>query len=172
MNARTFHFSGKSTPRIRPICIYNRLGPPDPGDRVFFLAILEIQGTLKMGMRVRLVYVSVVGLAYILLALWCSFLPESTSQAVGFQLINAGGRSEFLTVYGGMELGFGLVFLMPLRNRSSLPAVLDACVLVHGCLVLFRSISLLQDHHVAITTLVLAANEWLIFLSALYLRKM
>ncbi len=125
-----------------------------------------------MGTRVQLIYVSVIGLAYISLALWCSFLPESTSQAVGFRLLNAGGRSEFLTVYGGMELGFGLVFLMPLRNRSTLPTVLNACVLVHGCLVLFRSISLLQDLHVPTTTLVLAVNEWLIFLSALYLKKM
>lgn len=120
-------------------------------------------------MKRFLVFLSIVGVAYIVLGLWCAALPESTARAVGFELLHAGGRSEFFTVYGGMELGFGLVFLLPLLDRSTLKTVLLVCMLVHGGLVCFRGISLLLDSAVPTLTWMLAVTEWLIFLSIIFL---
>jgi hypothetical protein len=42
---------------------------------------------------------------YALFALFCSLNINKTSQAVGFESLSNSGRSEYLTVYGGMELG-------------------------------------------------------------------
>ncbi len=48
------------------------------------------------------IFLAIVGAAYILLAGWCSLMPDKTSKAVGFTLQPGSGQSEFLTVYGGL----------------------------------------------------------------------
>ena len=53
----------------------------------------------------------VVGLMYLALGMWCAISPEKTSAVVGFELIGGAGMSEFLTVYGGLEIGMGMIFL-------------------------------------------------------------
>ena len=55
----------------------------------------------------------VVGLMYLSLGMWCAISPEKTSAVVGFELIGGAGMSEFLTVYGGPEIGMGMIFLLP-----------------------------------------------------------
>ena len=48
------------------------------------------------------IFLTVIGVAYLLLAAWCTFAPARTSQAVGFDLKPGSGQSEFLVVYGGL----------------------------------------------------------------------
>ncbi len=120
-------------------------------------------------MLVTKIYLTVVGLLYAYLAIWCSVSPEETSQKVGFQRIEDTGRSEFLTVYGGLEMGLALAFLLPWVNSQYATAILWCCTLVHGCLVLFRGISLWLYPKVAPLTQQLAIGEWVIFLSSVAL---
>jgi len=115
-------------------------------------------------MLVAKFFLTLVALLYGYLAIWCSVSPSITSSKVGLERIEDSGRSEFLTVYGGLEMGLALVFLLPwLGDRYTMGAVL-ACTLIHGNLVLFRSISLWIYPKVAGMTYQLAAGEWLIFL--------
>ena len=113
------------------------------------------------------VFLAMTGLIYLLLAIWCSYDPVSTSRSVGFSLQAGSGRSEFLVVYGGLELALGLIFLWPLWQREVTRFALVVCVIVHGCLVLFRSISFFVFTGIGSTTYSLAAGEWLIFLISL-----
>src|SRR5829696_6288016 len=87
------------------------------------------------------IFLAIVGIAYLLLALWCALRPSQTSASVGFTLTPGSGQSEFLVVYGGLELGLGIVFLWPLIDTNATWFVLIACLIIHACLVLFRSIS-------------------------------
>ena len=57
-------------------------------------------------------FLAIVGALYAGLAAWCAVAPASTSKTVGFELQGGSGRSEFLTVYCGLELGMALVFLL------------------------------------------------------------
>lgn len=113
--------------------------------------------------RVFLVFV---GLAYVALGIWCAAAPATTSKSVGFDLQPGQGQSEFLTVYGGLEVGLGLLFLRPLYKREEIDAPLTACVTIHACLVLFRSIGFFTYTNFPSTTYLLAATEWSIFLGA------
>lgn len=113
------------------------------------------------------IFLAVVGVAYLLLAAWCSLRPAQTSQAVGFTLTPGSGQSEFLVVYGGLELGLGVVFLLPLFDGERTPFALSMCLIIHACIVLFRSTSFFLYSGIHITTYVLAIVEWLIFLGAL-----
>ncbi len=115
------------------------------------------------------VYLATVGLLYLGLAVWCSLDPIATSQAVGFQLSGPSGQSEFLTVYGGLEFGLGLIFLLPLVDRKAGRFSLLACLLVHACLVGFRTASFVLFDTPARMTYQLAAGEWVILLSSIAL---
>jgi hypothetical protein len=107
--------------------------------------------------------------AYITLAVWCSLAPGKTSQAVGFNLQPGSGQSEFLVVYGGLELALGIIFLLPLVRSDQTLFSLQACLIVHACLVLFRSIGFFAFTGIETKTYVLAIVEWMIFLAALVL---
>ena len=111
-------------------------------------------------------FLAVVGVTYVGLAAWCSVVPEKTSKVVGFALQPGSGQSEFLTVYGGLELGLGLVFLWPLYRSADWEFALLTCVIVHGCLVVFRTIGFVVYGGVETTTYYLAGTEWAIFLIA------
>ncbi|WP_298862971.1 DUF4345 family protein [uncultured Gimesia sp.] len=115
------------------------------------------------------IFLALMGILYVLLALWCAIAPESTSQSVGFTLQPGSGQSEFLTVYGGLELGLALVFLWPLLQRAVTQFSLGVCLMVHGSLVLFRTVGFFLFTGFESTTFYLAGGEWLIFLISLTL---
>lgn len=112
------------------------------------------------------IFLSAVGVAYIILAAWCAIMPERTSKAVGFALQPGSGQSEFLTVYGGLEFALGIVFLWPLFKPAEIEFPLLVCLLVHGSLVLFRTAGFVLYHGIPSTTYAFAAAEWTIFLGA------
>ena len=110
------------------------------------------------------IFLTIVGLMYAALAVWCSFWPKITSQKVGFDQQPGVGQSEYLVIYGGLELGMALVFLAPLVRHEFLEASLWACLLMHACLVAFRSVSLFLYRDLAPITYQLAIGEWIILL--------
>ena len=112
------------------------------------------------------IFLTIVGAAYLFLAVWCAIIPEKTSKAVGFTLEPGAGQSEYLTVYGGLQLAIGLAFLWPLYRPAEIALPLFLCLLIHGCLVAFRSLSFLLYNGIPSTTMTLAATEWTIFVGA------
>ena len=114
------------------------------------------------------IYLAVVGAAYLLLAVWCAVKPSQTSRSVGFDLLPGSGQSEYLVVYGGLQLGLGLFFLMPFLEPDSLKHCLLACIMIHVVLVVFRSLSFVLYTGIQTTTYILAATEWVIALTGVY----
>lgn len=113
------------------------------------------------------IFLAIVGSLYVLLALWCSLAPNTTSQTVGFTLKPGSGQSEFLVVYGGLELALGIVFLWPLYQKEAARYALFTCLVLHACLVLFRTVGFFLFEGIESTTYSLAFGEWLIFLISL-----
>lgn len=89
------------------------------------------------------------------------------------RFIRGAGQSEFLTVYGGLELALGIAFLWPLYRPAEVTLPLLLCLLIHGCLVAFRTAGFVLYSGIPPTTFALAATEWIIFIGAaiLYWRK-
>ena len=112
-------------------------------------------------------FLTLVGIIYLGLAVWCSVSPAVTSEKVGFKLNPGSGQSEFLVIYGGLELGLALIFLLPLVREDCLFSSLLACVLIHACLVVFRTISLFLFSDISPMTYQLAIGEWVILILAL-----
>jgi hypothetical protein len=112
------------------------------------------------------IFLTLVGLLYLGLSGWCSFAPETTSQKVGFEVQPGSGQSEYLTIYGGLELGMAILFLLPLIRNDMLEYSLLACLILHGCLVAFRTASFFVFSDVGGLTINLAIGEWIILLAS------
>ena len=112
------------------------------------------------------IFLAIVGVAYIILAAWCSLSPGKTSNAVGFTLQSGSGQSEFLTVYGGLQLALGIAFLWPLYRPTEVDFPLFLCLLIHASLVAFRTVSFMLYKDIPTTTYALAATEWIILIAA------
>jgi hypothetical protein len=110
------------------------------------------------------VFLAAVGLAYVVLAVWCVTNPAGTSDSVGFTLKPGSGQSEYMVVYGGLQIGLAAVFLIPAFHGGNVPQSLAACALVHGSIVAFRAASFATYTGMGTTTYVLAVLEWVIFL--------
>jgi FtsH-binding integral membrane protein len=89
-----------------------------------------------------------------------------TSNKIGFDLQPGSGQSEFLVIYGGLELGLALIFFLPLLRADYLLSSLLACVLIHACLVVFRTVSLFLYSDISSMTYKLAIGEWVILILA------
>lgn len=113
------------------------------------------------------VFLAIVGAVYLALGLWCAAAPQQTSRAVGYTLKPGQGESEFVTVYGGLEVALGLLFLWPLIRPQEIAFPLLACLVVHGCLVVFRSAAFFAFSEFDRTTYTLAAIEWMILVATL-----
>ena len=121
--------------------------------------------------RLSTLFCYIVGLMYLGLGGWCAISPEETSAVVGFELIGGAGMSEFLTVYGGLEIGMGMTFLLPFFGTRFLDYTLLVCVLIHANLVFFRTLSFVFYSDIGSGTYKLAMGEWVIFLLGIILYR-
>jgi len=113
------------------------------------------------------IYLAIIGVLYLLLAVWCSVQPERTSDSVGYTLRPGSGQSEFLTVYGGLEFALAAIFLLPLVRPEATPHVLIVCLIVHASLALFRTVSLVIYSGISQNTYAFGVVEWVLLIATL-----
>lgn len=107
--------------------------------------------------------------AYFGLAAWCALRWRSTSAAIGYVQLDGGGRSEYLSIYGGLQLALAIVFaLFALRPEQQRTGLLVALVL-YASVVPFRWIGIAAFGPVGRPTLVLGAVELAMLVWALAL---
>lgn len=114
------------------------------------------------------VYLYFNALLYALLAVWCTLMPAQTAAAVGFQVLDKSGQSEYLVIYGGLQLGMAFLFAYFARTdqpRNGLVLSLAFYVPI----VIYRAFTLANLWPVQATTTALAVLEWLLLGAALYL---
>lgn len=105
---------------------------------------------------------------YALLAVWCTLMPGPTAAAVGFQVLDKSGQSEYLVIYGGLQLGMAFLFAYFARTgqpRNGLVLSLAFYVPI----VVYRAFTLAALWPVGPTTVALAVVEWLLLGAALVL---
>ncbi len=75
---------------------------------------------------------------YFGLAAWCTIAPAKTSDAIGYRFQHASARSEYIVIYGGLELGLGIFYLLAALDDSLLRAGILFSVCLYGCLAVYR----------------------------------
>ncbi len=111
------------------------------------------------------------GVLYLALALWCTVQPTKTSQAIGYALPDNSARSEYIVVYGGLELAMGLFFLLCALRPTMIESGLWFALLTYACLMVYRwaTIFTLKDlsmfiySMVALETTMALLSAWLVW---------
>jgi hypothetical protein len=89
-------------------------------------------------------YLIVNSISYLVFALWCLFKPADTAQGLGYSFLNNGGKTEYMTVYGGMELGFCAFFALSAFYPKLMEAGLIFAVCLYLGLMLVRTITIIN----------------------------
>jgi hypothetical protein len=106
---------------------------------------------------------------YILFALWCTVAPTKTAEVVGLAFRSGSGKSEYITVYGGLEFGVAMFFLVAALRPELRDAGLLFGLLFYAGLVVWRIPGLLTIPGIAKTTYFFAGAEFLFGVWALVL---
>jgi hypothetical protein len=104
-------------------------------------------------------YLWINSLLYLLFAAWVTISPWRTAANIGFQTLSASGRSEYLVVYGGMELGFAAFFALTAFHAGHRRLGLLFALCLYAPIVMYRAITVLRYGPVSTTTLTVAALE-------------
>jgi hypothetical protein len=103
---------------------------------------------------------------YLLLAAWCSVRWRATSRALGYSTLSRSGQSEYLVVYGGLQLGLAIVFFLLARDPALHRFGLHAALAIYAAIVAFRVPTAIAFAPVAATTWIVAALEIFLFAAA------
>jgi len=96
---------------------------------------------------------------YLLFAVWITLSPWSVARNIGFEALSASGRSEFLVVYGGMELGLAAFFALTAFHAEYRRLGLLFGLCLYAPIVLYRVVTVVRYGPVSTTTLSVAALE-------------
>lgn len=108
-------------------------------------------------------------LLYLALGVWCTLNPAGTATAIGYDLTNGSARSEYLTVYGGLEIGMAAFFAICAWRPDLRQAGLLFGVLSYGGIVLWRAITAFTMAEAGSFPRIMLPIEGLLFASALFL---
>ncbi|TLY47391.1 MAG: DUF4345 domain-containing protein [Gammaproteobacteria bacterium] len=105
---------------------------------------------------------------YLLFAIWCTLAAADTAARIGYVVLSPSGLSEFLVVYGGMELGFAAFFAWCARRAERAGLLFALCL--YAPVVIWRWSSVAAAHGpISSTTLATGALETTLLLAALAL---
>lgn len=105
---------------------------------------------------------------YLIFSVWCSVATSSTAHSLGFISLNASGRAEYLTVYGGLQLGLGILFGWAAWG-GELRFGLIVALALYGPIVLWRIAGVSMNWPVANSTLYVAGLELAMLVAAVLL---
>ncbi|MES2514938.1 MAG: hypothetical protein V4580_12370 [Bacteroidota bacterium] len=106
-------------------------------------------------------YLIVNAISYIGFALWCLFKSTTTAESLGLGFLNNSGKVEYLSVYTGLELGFGIFLALTAYFPKLSLAGLLFCVCIYGGLMIMRPAAALYLVQVSKITYILGAVEYI-----------
>ncbi len=105
---------------------------------------------------------------YLLFSIWCTVASSSTAQSLGFISLNSSGKAEYLTVYGGLQLGLAIIFGWTAWS-GELRFGLIVALALYVPIVLWRIAGVSMNWPVANSTLYVAGLELAMLVAAVLL---
>lgn len=106
---------------------------------------------------------------YLAFAVWCTVGMSRTAPAMGFTTLTNGGRSEYLSIYGGLQVGLAIAFWLLARDPSWHRAGILFAIALYAPIVLFRLASVARFWPVESVTLGTAALEVVLLVVGVWL---
>jgi hypothetical protein len=104
---------------------------------------------------------------YALFAAWCTMAPASTSTNLGYLSLSAGGRSEYLVIYGGIQVGLAILFGLLARQPDYWRLGMQISLALYAPIVCYRVVTVARNWPVGGLTAGTAVLEILLLAAAL-----
>lgn len=85
------------------------------------------------------VYLAFNAVLYAFLGAWCALAPGTTSAFVGLTPVGPAGASEYVAVYGGLQLALAAWFGLAAARPAHQPSALLFAALLYGGIVALRT---------------------------------
>jgi len=118
---------------------------------------------------VRAIYLWVNAALYLVFAFWMTLRPWRTSAAVGYVTLSASGRSEFLVIYGGLQLGLSAFFAWCAWRPTLHGVGILLALCLYAPIVLYRLITIGRFWPLAPATIGVAVLEVALLVGAIML---
>ena len=115
------------------------------------------------------IYLWINAALYLIFAVWMTLLPTRTAAAVGYISLDNSGRSEFLVVYGGLQLGLAGFFAWTAWQPPLQKTGVIFALCLYAPIVVYRLVTLGRFWPVSRTTLVVAILEVALLVGAVFL---
>ena len=96
---------------------------------------------------------------YLVFAVMCVSNVTGTASALGYKTLSASGHSEYVTVYGGLQVGLAIFFAVAAYQPEWHRVGLLMALCLYAAIVIFRLASLVVNWPVQRMTLGVAALE-------------
>jgi hypothetical protein len=106
---------------------------------------------------------------YLSFALWMTLNPWKTATGVGYEVLSSSGRSEYLVIYGGLQLGLAIFFAATAASAEWQRLGIIFALCLYAPVVLYRIITVMKFGPVKSTTLAVGGMELLLLLGAVIL---
>lgn len=93
--------------------------------------------------KVLQIYLWANGVGLALLGVCCAIAPDATAELIGLKLIGPKGTAEYISVYGGIEFGLGLFFVLAALRTEFQRAGLILGLFMYASIVVFRGGSMI-----------------------------
>ncbi len=113
------------------------------------------------------IYLYANSVMYLAFAAWVTLSPWRSAAAVGYEALSRSGKSEYLVVYGGLELGLAVIFAImgSCAAWQRIGVILALCLYVP--IVTYRIATVVKFWPVHPTTLWVGALEISLLLAAI-----
>jgi hypothetical protein len=115
------------------------------------------------------IYLYINATLYLLFAIWCTLAPSSTARNLGYVTLANAGRSEYLVIYGGLQLGLAMIFFMLARSAAYLNLGIVLAIALYAPIVLYRMLTVARNWPVGTVTIASGCLEALLLIGAVWL---
>lgn len=112
------------------------------------------------------IYLWINAALYLILAIYCSLRLEGSARALGYSALSSSGHSEYLVIYGGLQVGLAVFFAVLARNQDWQRLGLVFALCLYAPIVLVRIASILHYWPVQKLTLGVAVLETVLLVAA------
>ena len=114
-------------------------------------------------------YLYLNAILYLLFAIWCTAATTTTSTDIGYLSLSNGGRSEYLVIYGGLQVGIAIMFYLLARNPAYVRLGVTIALALYTPTAIYRAVTIIGNWPVGGITLASAGLEIGLLLAAAWL---
>lgn len=106
---------------------------------------------------------------YIIFAVWMTVLPWQTSAAIGYTALSASGKSEYLVIYGGLQVGLAAFFAWCAWQETLHRTGIVFAICLYTPIVIYRAGTVMRFWPVSMVTVSVAVLEAALWIGAVAL---